>query len=61
MRQTLHPVQKIAVLLTIVCLFKMPCGIAQNFSFTNWNNSSNPVLSVNAFRSVTVDKRLGRS
>ena len=57
MRQTLHPVQKIAVLLTIVCLFKMPCGIAQNFSFTNWNNSSNPVLSVNAFRSVTVDKR----
>ena len=57
MRQTLHSVQKMAVLLAIVCLFKMPSGIAQNFSFTNWNNGSDPVLSVNAFRSVTIDKR----
>ncbi len=57
MKHILQLVQKIALLITLLCLFKMPCGIAQNFSFKNWNKDSNAILTVNAFRSVTIDKR----
>lgn len=57
MRYSLQLMQKKIVLITLICLFKMPCGIAQNFSFRNWNKDSNAVLTVSAFRSVTVDKR----
>ena len=57
MRKILLVLTKKLVLLLMLVTFCSTTTHAQTYNFQNWNSGSNATFTVNAFRSVTVDKR----
>lgn len=57
MRKILLIVTRNMALLLLVVAFNSPVAQTQTFNFQNWNRDSNAIFTVNAFRTVTVDKR----
>lgn len=57
MRKLLPLLSKNLILLLLFVAFNSEVVHAQTYNFQNWNKDSNATFTVNAFRSVTVDKR----
>ena len=57
MKSTLTCLTKILMLVVLIVAFQVSDACGQTFNFQTWNSSNQSVMTVNAFRSVTIDRR----